>query len=840
MRGKKQHKARAAAAALAVLFTAVLFCGEVKGYGAGPGRGEAPATAEKEAEEGTAEAVNAAYGYKNSPVAMEASYGYDNMAKGGRYLPVYVTLTNQKKEPFSGSVMVKSMEADFDVYEYEYPVELEGEATIQMNLNIPLGLRADQLYVRLYDREGSQILQKRLKMNIRQDTPELLIGTLSDSQDRLEYLNDVGILHSTLRTRTCTMVAGSIPWQAAGLDQLDVLLISNYDIRRLSTNQTDTIKEWVSRGGILLLGTGAGGQEAVETFLENDLEQGLPEPEQRIINMGDEFAIYGPADVRIFLDTTQVAVKDGNVVLESLGFPVLTAIEREKGMIAAAAFDFCEIDSFCEEHSYVDKLFTNLLGEERILELAQYLYDGGNNLYWAVQSMINSGSADKLPNISLYAVVISSYILLAGPGLYFFLKHRDLRSCYGRFVVLLSVCCSGMIYLMSSRTRFEDTFFNYASIRDYSPDTVVESTYMNMRTPYNRPYGVNLDASYDIRPLIRSAGSEDSRFLPFTGEEKTNMKISFKEQRTRLSVQDVESFSPHYFRLEKREENGGNLGITGSLLFFDGKLSGTVTNRLGIDLEQAAVFCSNAVVLIGEIKAGETVSVDDLPLLYYPLSGAFAVADRITGGDRFEKADISSQPYMKALKRSNLLEFYLENFHTGYLKGARAVAFSAQGEENKFLLDEGREVDGVTMYTASVEVSSRKDGQVYHTFPGNYPTVVSGTYRARKNTMDGLSPLTLEYSLGRDIAIEKLTLVFPSEELAENGNLSIFDGDIYFYNYETDSFDKMDSGQREFITWQLEPYLSGENKIMVRYAFDTPREYMLNLSLPVLTTVGRD
>ena len=108
--------------------------------------------------------------------------------------------------------------------------------------------------------------------------------------------------------------------------------------------------------------------------------------------------------------------------------------------------------------------------------------------------------------------------------------------------------------------------------------------------------------------------------------------------------------------------------------------------------------------------------------------------------------------------------------------------------------------------------------------------------------MNGLSPLTLEYSLGGDITIEKLTFLSASEEFTENsghGGTSAFAGDLYFYNYETENFDKMDSSQREFIHWQLEPYLSEENLITVKYAYDTPGDYTLDLSLPVIAAVGR-
>ena len=82
--------------------------------------------------------------------------------------------------------------------------------------------------------------------------------------------------------------------------------------------------------------------------------------------MGEELAVYGPSDVLLSLDTTQLPITNGRVVLSSNGMPVVTAVNREKGMIAAASFDFSQISDFCQDHPYVDKLFTSLLGEDRI------------------------------------------------------------------------------------------------------------------------------------------------------------------------------------------------------------------------------------------------------------------------------------------------------------------------------------------------------------------------------------------------------------------------------------------------------------------------------------------
>ena len=79
-------------------------------------------------------ALDEAAGHLGAPVAMDASYGFDNMAKGGRYLPVYVTLENLEEETFSGDIRVLSMESDYNIYQYEFPIALEGGEFVQKNL----------------------------------------------------------------------------------------------------------------------------------------------------------------------------------------------------------------------------------------------------------------------------------------------------------------------------------------------------------------------------------------------------------------------------------------------------------------------------------------------------------------------------------------------------------------------------------------------------------------------------------------------------------------------------------------------------------------------------------
>ena len=58
-------------------------------------------------------------------ITLNAEYGLEGMAKGGRYLPLTVTIGNDRAEFLEGSLLVKSLESDGTIYQYEYDVEVE-------------------------------------------------------------------------------------------------------------------------------------------------------------------------------------------------------------------------------------------------------------------------------------------------------------------------------------------------------------------------------------------------------------------------------------------------------------------------------------------------------------------------------------------------------------------------------------------------------------------------------------------------------------------------------------------------------------------------------------------
>jgi hypothetical protein len=794
------------------------------------------------AESGTA-FTDEYFAVSGSPVKMEVTSGFEGVARSGRSVPLHIDLDNEEGQTFEGKIRIVTMESDYDLYEYDYPVSAEAGKHVSKVIYVPVG-RADLLYVKLLDSQDQELIRKRMKMSVSTEVAELLIGVLADEPEQLSYLNGVGVNYSSVQTRTFGMTAKDIPDEAIGLGLLDILLITDYDTNQLTDSQVTAIWDWVKEGGTLLIGTGARADFTLAAFNSQLLAEGYPPPEMKEVDMGVEYAVNRPGESFIDLVVANITLKGGTEVLSNDQFPVLTSTVRGKGKVGVAAYDFVDIASFCQvQRSYVDKMFVALLGENQLNILSNEFYNGNSNQYWSVQNMLNTGNAEKLPNLPLYIVVIVGYIILVGPGLYFFLKKQERRRYYRPGVLVLSLVFTGIVYVMGTGTRFKSTFFTYATILDTSENTVEEYTYINMRTPYNKPYSISLDPSYILMPITRSNYFDMSPVPKFTGTEDYKVRIQHEGAETGVAVQNVASFTPKYYSLRRKTENPENIGLTGDVNLFEGKVTGTVTNGYSYPVEKVGIMMHGKMIIIDEMQAGETKSLNDLPVINYPINNGYSVSARVTGSYLYQKPDIEDPDYMLALSRMNILSFYLDRYFSTNNPEARIVAFSKVQEGGQFLAEGDYETYGMTMLTSALNVNTRQGERIYRSALMRNPTVVSGQYYADTNSANCIDPVALEYFLGSDIEVEKLVFETPSSDFMDMESLyytAVFKGNIYFYNHDTGNYDLMKPGKSDYKQYELEPYLSPANTLTVKYAADSTNEYNWYLNLPMLNVVGRD
>lgn len=779
---------------------------------------------------------------EQQPASLIVSYGYENSVKGGRSIPVNITIRNQQNQPVEARLKIKSMESDGSIYCYTYDVRMEPLGEQEEKYYIPIGAAAGQLFLELESRAGEQLASRQINLNISRDVPELFIGILSDDLDGLDYLNGIGISYSALRTRTFSLDPEEFPREEVGLNLLDVLVVNNFKLRDLSEEQTSAIMDWVHSGGVLLLGTGQRVGDTLGRFAPELLDDSYGTPRLHPVDLSEGLALDNPDEGILELVSVDIPLHGGNVILSSDGIALLTTATKEQGLIGVAGFDLTDIKSFCQSNpSYVDYFFSSLLGENRINRLADVVYSGNSEKFWSVQSLINTGNVEKLPNLPLYAAIVMVYLFVLGPGMYLFLKRRDLQIWYRRGVVILSVSFAVIIYWMGTTTRFRSTFYTYATIQDVTEDYVTDTTYVNIRNPYNRPYRVELNPAYSVLPITRSyqPGSQDK--IQFTGEEPYQVSIERGEDWLAVRGQNISAFTPRYFQLERKSENTEKIGMIGSVDYFEGNLRGNITNCFPFRLENVTLLLYGNMVFVGDLGPGETRQLEELELLRFPLNSSYVVAERIIGEELLGRGDIGDTAYLQALERSNMLIFYLDNYMNNYSADARVIAFSAEKEESLFLQETDPETYGHMLLTSQIPVNASQDRMLYRSVLIKTPKVINGDYFAASNSMNGMEPLTLEYQMGTEIEVESLTFEPVAKEFLKNSNSYIesFTGSVYFYNYESGNFDGMELEGQTLHVEQLQPYLSSENTLTVRYVYDGPGSYNA-VQLPMPMVAGRE
>ena len=761
-----------------------------------------------------------------SLLSMDASYDFDNFAKGGRYLPLHININNNTGVDYEGELCIFTKAADQEIYEYSESTTVYAGSDNEKLYYIPIAVNATSIHIVVKDENGTEIIKKTVGLNIEKNTAELFVGILSDTPESLEFFDNVSINYGLLRSRLTYLDNSNFPTDAMGLDQLDVILISNYTIRDLSEIQTRAMMDWVKDGGVLILGTGERVNDTLGRFAPELLDDMYDEPslqEVDLIGNGEKVELY-------CVDTP---LHGGNAILAGDRFAVLSSVNKGNGAIVVSAYDFVDAYDFALEHqSYAPEVLALSLGERRMETLANEMYGNSNSEYESVANIVNTGDANRIPPIMIYTLSIIAYILLAGPGLYFFLKHRDASGYYRVGVIILSVFFTALIYIMGTRTRFEDTFYNYVSIIDADEDKMNETSYLNLRNPYNKSYSISLRDDYLIFPISENKGNlniQENWDIPF--EANTNVAKIHGENS--VSVEDVGAFTPRIFKLTKTSGNETGEGFSGEIYLFGDEISGSITNGYNQDVCKASIMLYGRMVMLGDMKAGETKELDGLEVINVPVSDSDKVAAIISGEIEFDDNDEIGSEYLKAVEEGNVLSFYRDKYLNGYTADAKVIAFSADTQSD-IIKDNDIQGYGMKLLVSTISVDNWNDeGMVYRSALIKSPICVSGDYADYDNTMGTLEPAVLEYQLGKDMDIERLVFEWSDAEKFD----SSFSGNFALYNTETGAYDNRDVNITAFNMTELAPYITENNTITVRYTYNAMAP-LDRVSLPTVSVVG--
>ncbi len=764
-------------------------------------------------------------------VDLSVTYGYQNTAKAGRRLPLSIGIENHQESTFSGYIHVYMVESEDSVYEYRYQKIVEDGSSDTLNVTVSLSSGISQLLVTAEDREGHTLGSRRIGLDVAGSDAELIIGIISDHPEALSYLNDVGINNGILRTRSVSLPVDDLPDSENELDQLDVLLISDFSMKNIRKNEAEVIAQWVRDGGILVLGTGARGEDALSPYYAAYLRSAL-QPMEMSLEMGNTYHEDGDSEL-LALTASPVHLKGGQEVVLSDGVPIVSEVSEGAGIVVISGYDFCDLTRFATEQSgYIDQLFSAILGKTRLENLSVTASERSLARYWNVQELMNLSDLRKVPKPLLYAVILAAYVLLIGPGLYFFMREREVLRMYRPGVLLVTALTIILVYVMGLGTRFMGPFLTCVRLKNISADSVDETDYLNLRSPYYRSYELPVKTEYDVYPILKGADfTGDIQGLLSSEEYVSHTSIDNGRERKTITIQNAAPFAARYFELHNNMPNTDG-SFQSDIVFADGSVRGTLTNGTAYDLSDAALLIYGKVIRIGRLDAGASIDLGHCETINVPVGDSRKIAASVTSGGW-----------------QSFLRYYLMNSLNGYFSDARIVGCVREENPEKQPLDFTEQTDldsyGFTMVVSSLPLSTRV-GDVYsYSALSTDPQIQSGDYDTTENTVASAWPTTLEYHLGEGSDITSLTIESLSADDAGDaksvGSVRPFRGSMSFYNYTTGGFDVIDIGNGVLTRAQLDSYLDEDNVLIVRF---TSSEENTGIDerryLPMLTVTARN
>ncbi len=578
------------------------------------------------------------------PEIVDARIGYGGHFKVGHWVPIELTIQGGTR-PAVGHVAVLLPDGSDLLTRYhsrpERPIQLLPDQPTKTVLLARLGRLVDGFSAQIVLADSGRDISQRVDLDRMPSGNSL---SLADGQ-RLHLMLGAAIglpanVNGTLPYQIASLASvAELPTNALAYDGVDTLAITTSDpqpFQRLQgdTARLDELERWIHAGGHLILCVGSAGQDLlgpggvfarfapgklveVETLASGAALEEYSGTTHRIAPSGRGESV----DLRV----PRFDRVDGIVEVSADGLPLVIRSPRGFGRITFVA---CDLDTrplstWAGRAAIVRKLF-----HEPAEKDSQSIEPAGNNLYGYsdLASQLNA-NLDEFPGVSvvpfwIVAVLILGYIVLIGPGDFFFVKHvlRRMEFTWLTFPVIVVTVSVGA-YVAATWLKGSQLRLNQVDIVDLDTASglVRGGSWIKLFSPNTDDYTLSL------QPQGIAAGSTTPSttfsWLGVPGQAWRGMNTpsagaDLLERRYDTSPQldivrdvPIDVWSSRGFQAtwqSRRDElDAGKLRIAA-----EGSLSGKVTNITGVALADCFLAYDRWAYKLDRIEPGATIEIE--------------------------------------------------------------------------------------------------------------------------------------------------------------------------------------------------------------------------------------
>ncbi|NTU84112.1 MAG: hypothetical protein HGA45_32880, partial [Chloroflexales bacterium] len=517
----------------------------------------------------------------------------------GTWLPVLIDLQNAGIDR-SLQVRVGTREGA----QYATEVDLPNRGRKSVTVYVYMTPASRRLIVRVLD--GDQELSTQTLQLVPANQLARLVGVVVGQSGAAR---PPARLPNGLSLVAVPLTPADLPDNPLGLSGLNAIVLEDVRGAALSAAQQAALRDWVLRGGQLILGGGTG-LAATLAGLPDDLRpvtvQSIePLPASALFGDAVEGAevplarlapVVGSAGRQPY--TVPISVADGGLqaVEQSLGRGVVTALALPLGHPALSAWEG------------TPRLWEDLL--RPALELPPGFAPDTMTMDGFIEgnmaSTLTSLPALEFPPLGLLAGVLAAYIVLAGPVTYLVLRRLDRQALGWVVVPAITLIFAALTYGLGYAQRGGDIVFNQVTLLepvDGAVDLARVRTFVGVFSPEQRAYSLEVvDATGAavgtlVRP-ISLQGPWDSNSLPGLG-------VYMQDAAAGAEARDFEV--AQWSMRAMTADSTIPLGGLAARLRLDGAMiTGEVTNGSALPLRDVSLVQGDRVIRLGDLAPGAT------------------------------------------------------------------------------------------------------------------------------------------------------------------------------------------------------------------------------------------
>lgn len=507
---------------------------------------------------------------------------------------------------------------------YDTVLSLPSGSTKQFVVKIPkdsVSSTSGTVKITLLDKESNVTAQKEFNRLLQDEADSLYMGILSDTYASLTYLdmggNEFYYVNSNLPIKLSKLNQSNL---IDSLDTLHFLIIDGYDTSVLSDETIEDIWQWVSDGGMLIVGTGSSVEDVLSGLDKLDIECSI------VYEPGE----YG-YDPNVYIDRSQLHMAeliDKNDMYNN-GYGVFSLVSSwgngSVEILPYALSEFGKLDSSSYQDYISQEYFVEcILDNANRFAYSQYnpsqVYT--NDSMYALRRMfyLFGNGSNRLHFGGLKWIVVL-YVIFVGPILYLILRFTKKRDFYWIAVPISAFV--GILLIYWTGRGFEVGNINvYSVTMENLSEKGSAVTYLHCYDAGYKEWDLRLVEGYE------SAGPWGDSYYGDNNDYKYYHHIKKEGERIFFGMNPNTGFDDGYFLAGIDKEPEGS--ILGNDIKSDKQdISGTVSNQTKRDFKYFAVIVDRTLHIYKNLPAGETVDLGTAQVVYNETANHYRTYDTV-------------------------------------------------------------------------------------------------------------------------------------------------------------------------------------------------------------------